>query len=275
MKPGSVRIAHVSDVHFGKIAAPDVVDALVADVHASGADLVAVSGDLTQRALPRQYAAARDFLARFEAPVIVVPGNHDVYAWWRPAGRLLNPLRRYRQYVTEDLTPSVRLEGLSVFGLNSATGWTVKGGHVRPADRLRMTEFFKAAPEDDFRILVVHHHLTRVRALGPHDVARNAEDTLDAAVACGVDLVLCGHLHISHIEPIEIVPADHRLVIASAGTATSSRGRRQHRKSNFYNVVTVEAESFRVEERLFDPDAGSFRAEMETSFSRGAASATV
>lgn len=267
--PESVRIAHISDVHFGKIATPEVVDALVDDVHSMGADLVAVSGDLTQRALPRQYAAARDFLARFEAPLIVVPGNHDVYAWWRPAGRLLEPLRRYRRYVTDDLTPSIRMKGLSVFGLNSATGWTVKGGHVRPPDRRRMTEFFEAAPRGDFRVLVIHHHLTRVRALGPHDVARNAEETLDAAVATGVDLVLCGHLHISHIEPIEIVPADHRLVIASAGTATSTRGRRQHKRSNFYNVVTVEPESFRVEERLFNADACEFRTEMETTFDRG------
>jgi 3',5'-cyclic AMP phosphodiesterase CpdA len=269
--PESKRIAHVSDVHFGKIATPSVVDALVEDVHAADVDVVAVSGDLTQRALPGQYAAARDFLARFTPPVIVVPGNHDVYAWWRPAGRLMDPLRRYRRYVTDDLTPSIRQDGLSIFGLNSATGWTVKGGHVRPMDRLRMTQFFESSPPNDFRVLVIHHHLTRVRALGPHDVARNAEETLEAAVGSGVDLILCGHLHISHIEPVEIVPAAHRLVIASAGTATSSRGRRQHRKSNFYNVVTVESESFRLEERLFDPDSGAFRTEFETSFDRSPA----
>jgi 3',5'-cyclic AMP phosphodiesterase CpdA len=266
--PDSVRIAHVSDVHFGRITRPGVVDALVADVHEVGADVVAVSGDLTQRALPRQYAAARGFLARFRPPVLVVPGNHDVYAWWRPAGRLMDPLRRYRHYVTDDLTPSLRVGDVSLFGLNSATGWTVKGGHVRPPDRRRMTEFFRGAPPDDFRVLVVHHHLTRVRALGPHDVARNADETLEAAVRCGVDLVLCGHLHISHIEPIEIVPAEHRLVIASAGTATSSRGRRKHRRSNFYNVVTVRPDSFLIEERLFDPGTGAFRTEFETSFER-------
>jgi len=271
--PESKRIAHVSDVHFGKIATSSVVDALVDDVNAADVDVVAVSGDLTQRALPGQYAAARDFLARFRAPLIVVPGNHDVYAWWRPAGRLLDPLRRYRRYVTDDLTPSIRLDGLSMFGLNSATGWTVKGGRVRPTDRLRMTRFFDSCPPDDFRVLVIHHHLTRVRALGPHDVARNAEETLEAAVASGVDLILCGHLHISHIEPVEIVPAEHRLVIASAGTATSSRGRKQHRRSNFYNVVSIDSGSFRLEERLFDPDAGTFRIELETSFKRSPAPA--
>lgn len=266
--PDPVRIAHVSDVHFGKIAHPRVVEALLADVNALGADVVAVSGDLTQRALPTQYAAARDFLGRFAPPVLVVPGNHDVYAWWRPAGRIMDPLRRWREYITDDLTPRLCHAGVSIFGLNSATGLTVKGGHVRSEDREAMMGFFRQCSPADFRVLVIHHHLTRVKALGPHDIARNAAETLDAAVEVGVDLILCGHLHISHIEPVEIVPAEHRLVIASAGTATSSRGRKQHRKANFYNVVTVRRGDFVIEERLYDPESGLFRTEMETTFER-------
>lgn len=262
------RIAHLSDVHFGRIAHDDVVDAIVRDVNGSRPDLVVVSGDLTQRALPRQYEAARAFLSRFEAPVLVVPGNHDVYAWWRPVGRLLDPLRRYREYITPDLTPTWRQPGLSVFGLNSAFGLTVKGGRVHADDREAMRTFFEEAPADDLRVLVVHHHLTRVEALGPHDIARNARATLQTAVEARVDLVLCGHLHISHIEPVEIVPAAHRLVIASAGTATSSRGRKHHRGANFYNVVDVEPARFRIVERLYSHENGGFRDEIESVFER-------
>lgn len=262
------RIAHLSDVHFGRISHGSVVDAIVRDVNEAEPDVVVVSGDLTQRALPVQYAAARSFLSRFESPVLVVPGNHDVYAWWRPVGRLSNPLKRYREFITDDLTPTYSRPGLSVFGLNSAFGFTVKGGRVVASDREAMQAWFEAAPTGDFRVLVIHHHLTRVRALGPHDIARNAQATLEAAVDARVDLILCGHLHISHIEPIEIVPAAHRLVIASAGTATSDRGRRHHRGANFYNLVEVDETRFRITERLFSPGVGGFRDEVETVFDR-------
>ena len=262
------RIAHLSDVHFGRISHGTVVDAIVRDVNDAKPDIVVVSGDLTQRALPVQYAAARDFLSRFEAPVLVVPGNHDVYAWWHPVGRLADPLKRYRQFITDDLAPTYSSPGLSVFGLNSAFGFTVKGGRVLASDRKAMQDWFEATPAGDFRVLVVHHHLTRVRALGPHDVARHAKATLAAAMDARVDLILCGHLHISHIEPIEIVPAAHRLVIASAGTATSNRGRRHHRGANFFNVVEVEDTRFRITERLFSLEIGGFRDEVESVFER-------
>ncbi len=96
-----------------------------------------------------------------------------------------------------------------------------------------MREFFVGRRDSSFNILVVHHHLSRLEALGWHDIARYSQHTLDAAVEAGVDLILCGHLHISHIEPVEIIPGDHTVVVASAGTATSTRGRKEHRRSNF------------------------------------------
>ncbi|PSQ78533.1 MAG: transcriptional regulator, partial [Bacteroidetes bacterium QH_8_67_23] len=41
-----MTIAHLSDLHFGKIAHDDIVPHLVAEINGSGADLVVVSGDL-------------------------------------------------------------------------------------------------------------------------------------------------------------------------------------------------------------------------------------
>jgi hypothetical protein len=90
-----------------------------------------------------------------------------------------------------------------------------------------------------------------------------------------VDLVLCGHLHTSHVEHAEIVPpseADpygHRIVIASAGTATSSRGRGADRQVNQYNWIKVEAgRGFWVEERRFDPSEGRFETARQTPFAQ-------
>ncbi len=262
------RIAHISDIHFGKIGNPEIVDVLVEEVNDAEVDLVCLSGDLTQRARHEEFRLAARMIESIGANVLVVPGNHDVYAWWYPFRRLGDSLRRYRHYITDDLAPSVVQNGVAVLGINSAYGWTIKGGHIDNEARERMRDFFLAAGESAFKIVVVHHHLSRIEALGVHDVARNAQLTLDAAVDANVDLVLCGHLHISHIEPVEIIPGEHRLVVASAGTATSTRGRKAHRRSNFYNIIDVGDEQFTIEELRFDPYSNRFQQDCETRFER-------
>lgn len=273
---GTVRaLAHLSDVHFGRIAHPGIVDALVDEVNEARPDVVVVSGDLTQRARTAQFRAARAMLDAFEPPVIVVPGNHDVRAWWHnPFDRLWRSSKRFRKHITPDPTPSFAVEGLAVFGLNSAHGWTIKGGRIRPEHLAAMEAFFARQPVSAFRVLTLHHHLVLLDALGDHDISRGARHALDAAGRAGVDLVLCGHLHTSHVAPVELVPPSEtdpdgdRLVIASAGTATSSRGRGTDRDTNFYNWVRIDAERFVVEERRFDVDSGRFVAERERAFDR-------
>ena len=253
-----MTLAHLSDIHFGRIAYPEIVDGLVEEVNGGEIDLVVISGDLTQRARPSQFLAARKMIDAFTAPTLVVPGNHDVYAWWRPASRIVRPLRRYRKYITDDLLPTFEQDGVAVLGINSAYGRTVKGGRIGSEARARIGSFFGEQPEGTFNVLVVHHHLMQIQALGSHDIARKARRTLERAAQAGVDLILCGHLHVSHIEPVELDQWDHRLVIVSAGTATSNRGRPPHRATNFYNRIEVQAEAFIVEERRYDPEQHRF-----------------
>ncbi len=169
------RIAHLSDIHFGRIAYPEIVEVLVEEVNALEVDLVIASGDLTQRARPWQFEEAVAMLKAFAAPVLVVPGNHDVYAWWhRPFLRLFRPLRRYRQYVTDDLMPTYERNAVAVLGVNSAYGWTIKGGWIDAGACARIVSFFTGQHDDAFKILVIHHHLTRLEALGKHGGPRRA-----------------------------------------------------------------------------------------------------
>ena len=265
-----VRIAHLSDVHFGRIAHPRVVEALVEEVNAAGVALVALSGDLTQRARRHEFAAAREMIEAFDAPVVVVPGNHDVRAWWHnPLDRVWRSTTRFRHMISDERVPVVRAAGVVAVGINSAHGLTVKGGRIRSAALAEMEARFAQAAPGDFRVLVVHHHLLRLRALGDHDVSRGARRALVAARRSGVDLVLCGHLHRSHVESVETTGAGgHRLVVASAGTATSSRGRAENAGANFYNWITVGPDAFSVAERRFDAGAGTFREERQSTFAR-------
>lgn len=267
-------LAHLSDIHFGKIDDPRVVGALVSEVNDARVDLVVVSGDLTQRARTKEFRAARAMLDAFEPPVIVVPGNHDVRAWWHhPFDRLWRPSKRFRQFISDDTTPTFTADGLAAFGLNSAHGWTIKGGRIRSEHVATMEAFFADQPREAFRVLVVHHHLYHLDALGKHDVSRGARHALDAAQRAHVDLVLCGHLHRSHVQTVELAEPGAEgdsLVIASAGTATSTRGRGSNRGVNFYNWIEVGPERFSVCERRFDPDTGRFDEARQSTFDRRA-----
>jgi 3',5'-cyclic AMP phosphodiesterase CpdA len=261
-----MRIAHISDLHFGRIADDEIVAALQADVNAGNVDLVCISGDLTMRGKRREFRLAARALEGFDAPVLVVPGNHDVYDWRYPISRLATPMRRYRQYISRDLAPTFEREGIAVLGLNTAYGHSFKGGRITSRHLVQMRHFFAGQPPATFKVLVIHHHLMRLRALGRHDVARRARRALQLAVALKVDMVLCGHLHQSHIEPVRI--SGHRLVIASAGTVTSNRWRGPHRKTNFYGLIEVEEKCFRINERAYTGPEDGFEHYEEVVFER-------
>ena len=69
-------LLHLSDPHFGTERAP-VVAALEALVREQRPDVMLLSGDITQRATPAQFAAARRFVDRLALPALVaIPGNH-------------------------------------------------------------------------------------------------------------------------------------------------------------------------------------------------------
>jgi len=265
-----MTIAHISDLHFGRIAHPGIVSALVEEVNEGGVDLVALSGDLTQRARVPEYEAARDMLDALAPPTLVVAGNHDVYPWWRPLKRLWTPLARYQQYVTADLAPTFGTSEAAVLGLTSAYGASIKGGRLGPADRAALRGYFQEGPATRFKVLVVHHQLdpTAIDPISPHPVARQARDTLRTAADVGVDLILCGHLHVPAVQPLEISPDAPRIVVASAGTATSNRYRPPAGAINAYNVVSVEPEAFSIEERRYVPDEGCFVESGLTRFPR-------
>src|SRR5690349_15404657 len=97
-------VAHLSDLHFGA-ALPEVVDGLHHAMSALRPDVIAVSGDLTQRARRGQFRRARRFLQALEPPTVVVPGNHDV-PLYNLFARFRNPLRGFRRHITAERYPA-------------------------------------------------------------------------------------------------------------------------------------------------------------------------
>ena len=106
MEPGYVRveslfvatIAHISDLHFGRPAVAERLDALkeyIAEIRPSA---VAVSGDLTQRCTNKEFSNARAYLDSLGeiAPYTVIPGNHDI-RWLGAVARNLGLAGLFRE----------------------------------------------------------------------------------------------------------------------------------------------------------------------------------
>jgi 3',5'-cyclic AMP phosphodiesterase CpdA len=242
-------IVHLSDLHFGT-EDKAVLAALLGDldgVTAQRPTLVAISGDLTQRARAKQFHAARHFLDNLLIPYIVVPGNHDVplYDLFR---RFWRPLDLYKQCITDDLTPVFMQDDLAVMGITTAHGFTHKHGRVTQemADKVCRTLSSSAAP---WKILVAHHPFVI-----PHGVdelpVRGADFALPQFECCGVDVILGGHLHVSHASDVAGFRSDdNKVICVAAGTAISTRLRGE---PNSYNRLCIDGEMLSVYHRVWN-----------------------
>ena len=110
-----VRLLHLSDVHFGVDAQLARLEAIEDFAPTLELDAIAVSGDLTQRARHGEFQAAHAMVRRLKkaAPVLVVPGNHDVQ-WWSSPFHLLGTRRlyaKYRRWFGEELTYDYSTDG--------------------------------------------------------------------------------------------------------------------------------------------------------------------
>ena len=111
-------IVHLSDLHFGRTD-PELVEPLISAIRRLNPTLLAVSGDLTQRARSHQFREARAFLDALPQPKIVVPGNHDI-PLYNLYNRFFQPLDKYRRHITDDLQPTYSDDEMIVVGVSTA-----------------------------------------------------------------------------------------------------------------------------------------------------------
>lgn len=249
-------ILHISDVHFGKPHRPRLAQGVLDFIERHQPDVVVLSGDLTQRARPEQFRAARAFVDRIPVPTIVVPGNHDV-PLFRVWERALDPFGAYRRHFSPELEPVYRDPELLILGVNTAFNWTWKEGRITLTRLLELGRELSATPESVFKVVVAHHHLIPPPNFGTQRVLANAYEAIDLFSSSGVDLILSGHLHQAYIGNSEEFYPKGRppVVILHSGTTTSSRGRAGEREKNTCNWILVDEQSlvvshFRWDERL-------------------------
>jgi 3',5'-cyclic AMP phosphodiesterase CpdA len=275
-------LAHVSDLHFGRPAVYERLDALREFLAGVGPDAIAVSGDLTQRCSNREFAHARAYLDSLGeiAPYLVIPGNHDI-RWLGAVARNLGvagllreqahnfKYSRYRRHISENLSPSLEVPGAVIAGLNTAHGISRGSltrrfrdlgviGHVKHADIQRVKAAFERADPGAARIVMIHHNPIRGELSGRHGLA-NTEQALHAFSDLGTELVLCGHDHQDAVHTIE--KGTHGLVISTAGTISN---RVKPGRASSFNLVHTDENNLRIVAHSWKPGEGFVPSEDRT-----------
>ena len=272
-----MRICHVSDLHFGRPAVPEQIDAIEEMIQRERYEVVAISGDVSQRARAGEFLRARSFIrdAQRVSRTICVPGNHDVRWWHAPLG-IGNEdamYEAYRTYIAGDLEPVLRLPGTTIVGLNTCHGitrktltWNLRDlsiiGYITRSQVEKARAEFAKSPPDDIRVVVMHHNPLKGELSQRHGL-KNTRRVLGAFADLQVDAVLCGH---DHQEAIHYVEHTKRgTVVSTAGTVSNrSRGGRP----SSLNVLRVDAHHIEVTTLDWSPNDRAFVARAVKCFNR-------
>lgn len=241
-----VRIAQISDLHFGRHV-PQLAEALLDSLRLAGPDLIVVCGDLTQTAREREFRAARRFLDGLPAPHLVVPGNHDLPGW-RFWSRFARPWRRWRRHIQTDPhgTTTCAIDGLVAVGVNTARRWGMhpdwSRGRINALQLAGILHALGQAKPDDLRVVVAHHPFL----LTPTSLRRGLVGRVALALQQlnrRADLVLGGHIHLAYSGVVD------GIVVAQSGTAISDRLKGE---PNSYNLIDADHDQLIVRTRHWD-----------------------
>jgi 3',5'-cyclic AMP phosphodiesterase CpdA len=256
-------LVHLSDLHFGRIDHA-ILRPLIETVQGLKPDLVAVSGDLTQRARSAQFREARAFLDALPGPQIVVPGNHDV-PLYNLFARFFRPLSKYQRYITDDLEPFYADAQIAILGLNTARSLTFKHGRIDQHQLARLRERLSGYGEEITKIIVTHHPFHLPEGHDGYELVRGASEAMETLAHCRIDVLLAGHLHRSHTGHTaeRYTMAGYSALVVSAGTATSTRSRGE---GNSFNVLRIEYPRIQVIRFEWQPSGAAFRSSRAEDF---------
>ena len=260
-------VLHLSDLHFGRVD-PDLIAPLKRAVEGIKPDVVVVSGDLTQRARPEEFEAASEFLSSLPEPQIVVPGNHDVplYNLFR---RFVKPLARYKAHIDDDLEPTYVDDEIAIVGVNTARSFTLKGGRINEEQVARIKDKLCGVDGHVVKLLVSHHPFDMPGTWDADDLVGRARMAIEALAGCGVNIMLAGHIHMTHVGDTTTRYAieGYSALVVQAGTATSTRGRGE---PNSFNALRITGHEVRVECHTWDAAIGEFTLLQNEVFTRTA-----
>ncbi len=172
-----VTIAHVSDIHVGKLTTGPVLERITTEVNRLEPDLVLVTGDLINMSLddlPRALAVLHGMKTRHG--LFVCEGNHDLIED-RAAFEFRAKASGLRLLVNEAATISSGGQALQIIGLRWGEGHT-KARNAAGTESAVLRELLNGREPGAFPIVLAHHPAA-----------------FEATAAAGVPLTLAGHTH--------------------------------------------------------------------------------
>lgn len=248
-------IAQISDLHFGRHdrkIAQDLLESLDRD----RPDLVAASGDFTQRAQPSEFREAAAFLESIAAPKLVVPGNHDV-PLLDLVSRFRAPLARYNRFIPPAAMADAlyRDEEIVMLGLNTTRRLLNKRGRISLAQIEHLRHTFRNVPQPVLKAVVTHHPLASPADQPRLKLALRADAAVAELVSLDVHLLLSGHRHRAVSGHLDVeITAQGTILVIHAGTAISTRTRAG--EANSYNLIRVDGSRVSVEIKLWQGGRG-------------------
>ena len=273
----TTTVFHCSDLHFGHPAVPEQYEAMEALIQDRRYDVVAISGDVSQRARSGEFQRARAFIKHAErvSKVICIPGNHDVQWWKSPLGLGDDGaiLATYRKYVNPEIEPVLRVPGAAFAGLNTSHGvtrqtltWRLRDisiiGIVRRAQIDRLRKVFAEVPAGDARVIVMHHNPMKGELSQRHGL-KDTSRALGAFADLQADLVLCGHDHQDAIHYVEHTRKG--TVISTAGTVSN---RMRGGRPSSVNSIHITKEQIEVSTLVWSDSTSTFVPGQSKCFTR-------
>ncbi|MHB8530510.1 MAG: metallophosphoesterase family protein [Caulobacteraceae bacterium] len=219
-----LRIAHLSDIHFG--------GENFAAVAAAGdwlkherPDLVVITGDLTAFGGADEFRRARIWVEALDLPVLVTPGNHDT-PYIGLAARLLAPFALFERSFGPAGGTLWGDERATIAAFNTARGmqlrWNWSKGAVSRGQVDAAIASLRARAPGALAILACHHPLVEMIGGPMSGRVRGGEQAARRLCEGGVDLVLTGHIHAPFVWPF---PWGHKTAYAVGAGTLSLRER--------------------------------------------------
>ena len=171
-------IAHLSDVHIGKLTCGKVLDDMVAETNRLDADLILLTGDLINMSLedlPHALNLLRQMKSRYG--LFSCEGNHDLIESRREFEASVKA-SGLRFLLNESATFSVHGQVVQILGLRYGEENVPAEETIGTAPGSALHQLLTQTDLDDFTILLAHH-----------------PDAFDAAAQAGIPLTLAGHTH--------------------------------------------------------------------------------
>lgn len=228
---------------------PEILSDLRRDLVRIAPDHVAITGDLTNIALPQEFEHVLRWLDRLGEPdrITVIPGNHDAYValpWATSIGL-------WSDYMAGDIAtgegrgpmaagdfPAIRIRGdIALIGLTTARATPIflATGEIGHDQLMRLEEQLMVLGRKGFCRVILLHHPPCPDRLAWRKRLVDADDFKFVVERCGAELVLHGHDHKFGSASIDAI--DGRVAVFGVPSASArADGNRPQSHYHLYGI---------------------------------------